>query len=59
MLELDRLIPVGARPDASALPFELKDAEIEAYWKSTSTTPRTGVRALSEWSPISVSCHPP
>ena len=32
-LELDRLMPVQARPDGNKLPFELKDAEIEAYWR--------------------------
>ena len=32
-LELDRLMPVQAQPDGNKLPFELKDAEIEAYWR--------------------------
>lgn len=32
-LELDRLMPVLARPEGSKLPFELKDTEIEAYWR--------------------------
>jgi hypothetical protein len=32
-LELDRLLPTSAAPDAKVLPFELKEGEIEAYWK--------------------------
>ena len=32
-LELDRLMPAQERPDSNKLPFELKDAEIEAYWR--------------------------
>jgi hypothetical protein len=32
-LELDRLLPKVGPPAANDLPFELKDTEIEAYWK--------------------------
>jgi hypothetical protein len=32
-LELDRLLPKTGPPAATDLPFELKDTEIEAYWK--------------------------
>lgn len=32
-LELDRLLPKDGAPAAKDLPFELKDTEIEAYWK--------------------------
>lgn len=31
--ELDRLLPKAKAPAAKDLPFELKDSEIEAYWK--------------------------
>jgi Putative O-methyltransferase len=32
-LELDRLMPRGLPPDRVMLPFELKQTEIDAYWK--------------------------
>jgi hypothetical protein len=32
-LELDRLMPSGGPPNRLALPFELKQTEVDAYWK--------------------------